>query len=108
LLSRKNDRDRQVRRQVGVEEDMITKYNIILLCQMCFIFSILHQVECKEIAKKFDNMPGEIFNNLELKLQSRIIQKKNNKRLQDKDGRIRLLKTNHQNTKVFDLNFTFI
>ena len=53
-------------------------------------------------------MPGEIFNNLELKLQSRIIQKKNNKGLQDKDGRIRLLKTNHQNTKVFDLNFTFI
>ena len=60
------------------------------------------QVDCKYIVKDCDNISVGILNNSEMLSQSRIIEKKNNKRLQVKDSRIRLLKKNHQNTTDSD------
>ena len=61
----------------------------------------IYQVDCKYIVKDSENWP-DVLKNLELMLQSKIIEKKDNKRLHEKDARIRLLKTSYQNPGYFD------
>ena len=56
-------------------------------------FYLLMQVDCNSITVKNSGaLNGEIFRNLEIKLQSKVIEKRSAK---SKDGRIRLLKVNH-------------
>ena len=87
----------------------MTKYNLVVLGQLIFlvsfiyqviewkviknIFYLLMQVDCNSITvKNSGDLNGEIFRNLEIKLQSKVIEKRSAK---SKDGRIRLLKINH-------------
>ena len=57
------------------------------------IFYLLMQVDCNSIIVKISgDLNGKIFRNLEIKLQSKVIEKRSAK---SKDGRIRLLKANN-------------
>ena len=102
---------------------MKTEYNLVIIGQLFFLVSLLYQVsngikivscmlktffvtkihfqsmqvDCNSIIVRHSgDMSGEMFKNLEIKLQSKVVEKRaGNKRSKSKDGRIRLLKVHH-------------
>ena len=98
---------------------MKTEYNLVIIGQLFFLVSLLYQVsngikiecfmlktffvtkihfqsmqvDCNSIIVRHSgDISGEMFKNLEIKLQSKVVEKRAGK---SKDGRIRLLKVHH-------------